>query len=167
VVERDRVNALFRRYETRKKKKTEKRKRGYTMAGLDYDLLRSSVQSLADNIGWGGRSEIEKTAKVSNLGRFLNHEIKPTLDTWQKLHQRYPDSIPEPTWVKDGTTVLTISGDHNSQDGNTVSIGVKTVDITDELAELIKKYHSPAENERLLAKLRKRRDQIKHGDIYD
>lgn len=98
---------------------------------LDYDILREALAKMLEAEGRGALTRIHAEAKVSNVGRIVNGEIPaPSIDTWLKLHYRYPDYIPAPV-LKGGKEINRVKQTRNvfSNQGNSQVSGVAGGDI--------------------------------------
>lgn len=90
---------------------------------LNLELLQKAVRDLNDKQGIT-YSEITAASGVHNVGRIKSGEIEPKINTWLKLHQAYPDTVPAPEYIKNGeiyASAITQSGGGN-QAGRVVMV---------------------------------------------
>lgn len=80
-------------------------------------LLIEKIMEVSEKPGMSYR-KIGKKSGVNNISRIVSGEIKePTAESWQCLHEAFPDIIPEPVYV-DGNKVYknvvrNVNGDSN------------------------------------------------------
>ena len=75
--------------------------------GLKTEFLVKAVADLAQKIGWGGYSEIGRKSGLNpvSVGKIAKNEVKPELESWEKLYDAFPTEIPPPQYEHKGRTI--------------------------------------------------------------
>ena len=68
--------------------------------GLKTEILIQSVKKLTDRLGHGSKAEIGRATGLSPvaIGKISRGEVNPGLNTWELLHEAYPNDIPPPQY---------------------------------------------------------------------
>lgn len=91
---------------------------------IDKDALINYINNLKITRDISFR-EIERQSGVHNVSRIVSGDIKnPTAESWQLLHDAFPNDIPEPHYIKGGKVfknVVTGNGNISAAGGSQVA----------------------------------------------
>ena len=81
---------------------------------IDKDALISYINNLKITKDISFR-EIERQSGVYNVSRIVSGDIKnPTAESWQLLHDAFPNDIPEPHYIKGGKVFKNVTVGNSS-----------------------------------------------------
>jgi len=94
--------------------------------GLDTPSLAQALRRFKERHGRGAWARMASVTGLSDptIGRIAREEVRPTLDSWEKIYRAYPDEIPAPRF----TTDLTAENDPNAEAAARLVVDVPVFD---------------------------------------